>query len=120
MAITKTVTITKGSSDVESPAVWTIKNGGTEATTITLENATTARTLVWANILAADYWLKIDGETHNCYTSSDSGSNWTRANGAVTGAYPTLFGGCANTINVTGITSSTDAALHVAVEPLGY
>lgn len=87
--------------------VLTIKNGATAAASVQVSNAYTNESVVWANALAVNAWLRLSSETQRCEVSTDSGANWTRRNENVTGVIPQLQGGVSNVITITGLVGAT-------------
>lgn len=89
-----------------TPVEWIITNGGVAAVNVLIENTTvgTSEQLLWSNTLDASAKLKVgaDGNTWDCYVSTDGGSTWTRNNTNVTGRPPRVQGGSTNAIRITG------------------
>jgi predicted phage tail component-like protein len=102
----KTITETPGGSAYIQP-VWTLTAGGTlSSVTIKLENVTTDEELQWTGSLAATDTLEIDSEH---WTVKKNG---TDSMATVTGQFPRLSPGIANTITVTGF--STTGTLNIS------
>lgn len=86
------------------PVIWIIKNSTDATTQVTLTNTSTTETIIWSNALAASYWLKFDGNTGLCYSSTGTtDAAWTDVNRNVTGLPPTVQGGSTNVVTVTGV-----------------
>lgn len=96
-------------------AVYVVKDGGTGASSVTITNASTGETVVWANALAPSNWLRLSSDGQGAEISADSGSNWTASNGGMTGIIPMVQGGEDNAITVTGVTGTCS----VSYTPLG-
>lgn len=121
VATPHSMTVESGPTAVAGTApcdpVWVIKNtsGGT-VTTLTLNNSTTGESVTWTGSLANGNWLKVDIARGVVEKSTDSGANWTNAMGGVTGSFvlPTLSGGVANTVVLTGFSAATVVLTYTA------
>ena len=87
--------------------VLTLKNGGASASSVQVANAYTGESVLWANTLAADAWLRLSSETQRAEVSTDDGATWTRNNANMTGIICRLQGGVENAITITGLTGAT-------------
>lgn len=87
--------------------VLTLKNGATAAASVQVTNAYTGESVVWANALAVNAWLRMSSETQRIEVSTDSGATWTRRNENVTGVIPQLQGGVSNVITISGLVGAT-------------
>jgi len=96
--------------------VWVIKNtsGGT-VTSLTLNNETTQESMTWVGSLANGNWLRISTATGLVEKSTDSGANWS-ASMTLSGAFilPTVQGGVANTVTLTGFSAATVTLAYTA------
>lgn len=116
----QTLTVESGPTAVAGTApadpVWTIKNtsGGT-ITTLTLNNTTTSESTTWVGSLANGNWLRITVATGLVEKSTDSGATWATAM-TLTGSFtlPTLAGGVANIVTLTGLSSGTVVLAYTA------
>ncbi len=87
--------------------VLTLKNGGAPASSVQVANSYTGESVLWANTLAADAWLRLSSETQRAEVSVDDGATWTRNNANMTGLICQLMGGVSNPITITGLTGAT-------------
>jgi hypothetical protein len=87
--------------------VLTVKNGAASCASVQVYNPATGETVLWANTLAADAWLRFTSATQRCDLSVDSGVNWTKRNDNVTGVICQLQGGVENAVVLTGPTTGT-------------
>lgn len=87
--------------------VWIVKNGAAPVGSVTLNNAATGETVVWANTLNANEWLRFRSEIQRAEVSADGGENWTKRNENMTGLIPQVQGGINNVVTQTGPTTGT-------------
>jgi len=87
--------------------VLTIKNGATAAASVGVSNAYTGESVIWANTLAVNAWIRFNSATQRIDVSTDSGANWTRRNENATGLIPQIRGGVSNVITITGVVGAT-------------
>lgn len=88
-------------------AVWLVKNSGDDAASVTLANATTGDTAVWANTLPGGNWLRMTSQTQKFEVSDDSGETWTEVPANTSGRIPRVSGGQQNDITLTGLADGT-------------
>jgi len=96
--------------------VLTLKNGGSAAASVQVTNAYTGESVIWANVLAADAWLRFSSETQRAEVSTDNGANWVRTNQNMTGVICQLMGGVSNPVTITGLTGATADYSYTAKE----
>lgn len=94
--------------------VLTIKNGASAAPSVTVANPATGESVVWANSLAINAWLRLTSATQRFEVSTDSGATWTKRNENVTGLIPRLKGGVSNAVTYVGPTTGTYTYTYTA------
>lgn len=101
----------------QADPVWIIKNtsGGT-VTSLTLNNSTAGESVTWTGSLANGNWLKIDIARGVVEKSTDSGATYTNVMSGVSGSFvlPSLTGGVANTVVLTGFSAATVTLTYTA------
>jgi len=87
--------------------VLTVKNGAASCASVQVYNPVTGETVVWANALAADAWIRFTSATQRIDVSVDDGDTWVKNVANVTGVICQLQGGVANGVVLTGPTTGT-------------
>ena len=105
--------IVAGSAPAD-PTIYVRNSTGATVSGIIVNNTTRSETITFGSIVNDTHWLKIDctPTTQRCYHSTDTGDNpivlsYTEVMGGVSGDFPLLEPGVANSFTVTALSAGT-------------